>query len=544
MRSLYRRLHQRFGRRISGRERVRRAAAHRARIARFLPLNLMTHAIPPRAGDRVRVAVVGGGFAGLAAAKALQNLQAVVTVFEARSRLGGRVQTNSTFIPGRMLETGAELIGASHPLWLQLAREFGFGLNVITEDDHYGEAGLALPVRLLGRRLTPAQVERLHGDMKRAADDLSRRAAVITDPFNPWNAADAGRLDSTSLQSWIHGFTSDPLLRAALELEYANDNCVRTADQSLLAVLTQIAGGGGDDFWEDVEVFRCSDGNVALAHALAARITTDRPAGAVHLPEVVSDVDIVSGGREVLVTSSRPGVGRRTTRHDFAVLALPPSVWPALTLGGRPIPIPRIQMGPAVKYLAETRKRFWVKHGDSPSGVSDDLGQTWEGTDNQMGGGSIALTMFAGGPFADAIRVRPPDPFVDPRIDALLPGYRGGDGKARAIFADWPAEPFIRTGYCIPRQGQVTTLMLRMQQAIGQRIFFAGEHVSPPFFGFMEGALQTGLAAAARIGAAMGVTLPAAIGTLTGSGVRTVIPSGAPLPSPPPVPVPVLTRVP
>jgi Flavin containing amine oxidoreductase len=85
--------------------------------------------------------------------------------------------------------------------------------------------------------------------------------------------------------------------------------------------------------------------------------------------------------------------------------------------------------------------------------------------------------------------------------------------------------------------------MLWMQQAIGQRIFFAGEHVSPPFYGFMEGALQTGLAAAARIGAAMGVTLPAAIGTLTGSGVRTVIPSRAPLP-PPPVPVPVPTRVP
>jgi len=536
MRSLYRRLHRRFGRRISGRERVRRAAAHRARLARFLPLNLMTHAIPPRAGRRVRVAVVGGGFAGLAAAKALQNLQATVTVFEARQQLGGRVQTNDTFIPGRLVETGAELIGANHPLWLQLAREFGFGLSVITEDDEYGEAGLALPVRLLGRRLTPTQVEKLHEDMEKAAADLVRRAAVITDPFNPWTATGAGRLDGLSLQSWIHGFTSDPLLRAALELEYANDNCIRTADQSLLAVLCQIAGGGGADFWEDVEVFRCCDGNIALAAALADRITRDTPAGTIHVNEVVSDVNIVSGGREVEVTSSRPGAGGRTTRHDFAVLALPPSVWSALTLGGLPVPIPRIQMGPSLKYVAETQKRFWVTHGDAPSGVSDAVGQTWEATDNQIGGSRIALTLFAGGPFADAISARPPDPFVDPRIDALLPGYAGS--KVRSILRDWSAEPFIRTGYCIPKQSQVTTLMLLMQQSIGQRIFFAGEHVSPPFFGFMEGALQTGLAAAARIGDAMGLTLPAAIGTLSGTGVRTVFPSRVPLPGPAPAPAP------
>jgi len=43
------------------------------------------------------------------------------------------------------------------------------------------------------------------------------------------------------------------------------------------------------------------------------------------------------------------------------------------------------------------------------------------------------------------------------------------------------------------------TLLVWMQQAIAGRIFLAGEHVSPPFFGYMEGALQSGLAAACRI---------------------------------------------
>ena len=529
-RSLFRRLHRRFGRRVSGQDRVRRIAGHRARIAGFLPLNLVTHAVPVRAGETLRVAVIGGGFAGLAAASALQSLQAVVTLFEARQQLGGRVESTSGLLRGRILERGAELIGANHPLWLQLARDFGLGLSVLTEDDQFAGAGLALPIRLLGRRLTPAQVERLYNEMKRAADALVREAAVITDPYNPWIAPGAGRLDRTSLQSWIHHFTSDPLLRAALELEFANDNVVPTANQSLLAVLTQIAGGGGADFWEDTEVYRCSEGNAAVATALATRIATGRPAGAIRMPEVVNDVNIV--GREVVVTSTPsvapPGVARsRTTRHDFAVLALPPSVWPSLTLGGRPIPVPRIQMGPAVKYIAETNRRFWVRAGDAPSGVSDELGQVWEASDNQIGG-PTALSMFAGGPWATAISRRPPDPYLDPLMDALLPGFRGPEGKVRADFADWPAERHIQTGYCCPAPGQVITLMLWMQQAIAGRVFFAGEHTSPPFFGFMEGALQSGLAAAGRIGTAAGVSLPAAVGVLTGTGVRTRIPTRVP----------------
>jgi len=102
-------------------------------------------------------------------------------------------------------------------------------------------------------------------------------------------------------------------------------------------------------------------------------------------------------------------------------------------------------------------------------------------------------------------------------------------GLVRSEFANWPAEPFIRTGYSCPAPGQVMTLLLWMQEGIADRIFFAGEHVSPPFFGFMEGALQTGLAAAGRIALAAGISLPAAVGVLTGTGIRTRIPSRAPV---------------
>ena len=75
---------------------------------------------------QTRVAVVGGGFAGLMAARWLGLSGFDVTIFEARNQVGGRVLSNSTFSRGRITEEGAELIGSFHTTWLKLAREMAW----------------------------------------------------------------------------------------------------------------------------------------------------------------------------------------------------------------------------------------------------------------------------------------------------------------------------------------------------------------------------------------------------------------------------------
>src|SRR5436190_22156014 len=117
MRSLYARLHHRFGAPIDRREMIRRSLAAAA--------GLLVSARDGAAGQGAsapRVVVVGAGFAGLAAAYELRHAGADVTVLEARNRVGGRVISFSDLLPGGTMEGGAELIGTNHAIWLDYAK--------------------------------------------------------------------------------------------------------------------------------------------------------------------------------------------------------------------------------------------------------------------------------------------------------------------------------------------------------------------------------------------------------------------------------------
>src|SRR5262245_10598567 len=122
-RSLYAMLQGLGGRQISEPARLEALAAQqqRLRAANLLPTGLLLEACDL---SSKRVAVVGGGLAGLCAGWFLTACGVPVVVFEASNRVGGRVHTDDTFIPGRVVEAGAELIGDNHPMWIALAEIF------------------------------------------------------------------------------------------------------------------------------------------------------------------------------------------------------------------------------------------------------------------------------------------------------------------------------------------------------------------------------------------------------------------------------------
>ena len=178
-----------------------------------------------------RVAVVGAGLAGLAAAEALLRAGHDVVVFEARDRVGGRVWSR-TLDNGAVVEMGAEFILPGNTVVEETARRLGLGL---------WEKGMAY-----GRREP-------RGGGPVTADDLRAAAALIESAMDVSVSA-AALLDRLDLAAPVR-----EAIRARVEISTAVP-----ADQVGADELAGVAA------FSDDPSHGIAGGNQSLAHALAA----------------------------------------------------------------------------------------------------------------------------------------------------------------------------------------------------------------------------------------------------------------------------------
>ena len=73
---------------------------------------------------------------------------------------------------------------------------------------------------------------------------------------------------------------------------------------------------------------------------------------------------------------------------------------------------------------------------------------------------------------------------------------------------DWPSDEWTQCGYSFPAPGEVTTVGPMLREGVGGRLHFAGEHASYAFIGYMEGALNSGVALANRLAVRDGAVKP------------------------------------
>jgi monoamine oxidase len=477
MRSLYARLHSRFGEPVDRREMIRRSLAAAAGV-----LLSDTFAAAQRTSSP-RVVVIGAGLAGLAAAFELSRAAADVTVLEARNRVGGRVLSFRDLVPGGTMEGGAELIGSNHPIWNAYKERFKLSFIDVSEED--GEA----PIVLGGRRLTAAESERLWEDMSRGLSLLNADAAAIKDPIAPWEAPLARAWDTRSLFDWIWSQPIPELCMAGIDAQMVGDNGVATAWQSYLGNLAMIKGGGLEKFWSETEVYRCAGGSQQLAQQLAATLGTSR----VHVRQPVSAISI--GSRGVVVNA-----GPTRYECDYVVLAVPPLTWNRIAFTPRLHLTSVPQMGSNVKFLMKTKDQFWRRGKLSPDLMTDGpVHLTWHTTVNQKVAGA-GVVAFSGGAAADTCRAWPAAERTErylATLSSVYTGLRASFGRGR--FMDWPSDPWVKGSYSFPAPGEVTTLGPQLQEPLEKRVFLAGEHTCYAFVGYMEGALQSGARAARRI---------------------------------------------
>ncbi|XP_031734289.1 L-amino-acid oxidase-like [Anarrhichthys ocellatus] len=97
-------------------------------------LDMVVKGLPASKAPR-HVAVIGGGIAGLTAAKFLEDAGHKVTIIEASNRIGGRVETFRDSREGWYAEVGAMRIPSFHKILLSFASKLQISLNPFIQND-------------------------------------------------------------------------------------------------------------------------------------------------------------------------------------------------------------------------------------------------------------------------------------------------------------------------------------------------------------------------------------------------------------------------
>lgn len=509
MRSLFARLHRRYGSKITGDERQTFVTRQVDYQAKLLKAAREANVAPLRAEARPRVAIVGAGFAGLMAGYTLGR-RFDVTIFEARDRVGGRVWSKTK--SSGLVEAGGELIGYNHPLWLHLGRQFELGFSANTSDTNFDALQLEMPLYLDGERIPKGQLEGLYDQMDKALAKMVRQARHIN-PKRPWQAYRAKKLDNMSVAEWIDGLHCTKRVRLALEQQFSNDGGRPCSLQSYLANLAVVAGGAlprhPAAFFTQSENLRCSSGNQSLADRLAEEIR--KADGVIHMLSPVNAIHIDDDKVTIEAEGRSPEVA------DYVILAIPPSLWPDSGRFARlqiTPELPRdyyVTMGSAVKYLSPLKGRFWINDGIAPTATSSSFGVTWEGTDNQIAapGRDVELSLFAGDRAAKrALRAwktggsQAVDAYYAAHIGKIYKEYTENLSQPPEFMA-WPEDPWTGAGYSCLAPGEVCRAGPLLEKGFNKRMFFAGEHTCFAYMGYMEGALQSGKTAAVSVIAAV-----------------------------------------
>jgi monoamine oxidase len=193
---------------------------------------------------------------------------------------------------------------------------------------------------------------------------------------------------------------------------------------------------------------------------------------------------------------------------DYLVITLPASVLrrvpitPSLPAQQHDA-IARLKFGRATKTLLQFTRRFWRMPGRPRAlGSALPLGAVWEGNEEQQGPPGI-LSLLAGGSASDqtqAIVAKDGPRRLADELDWL------GSRRAELVAAHqvvWESEPWSRGGYAYFDPTFDPALRSWLARPCG-RLFFAGEHTSIRWQGYMNGAVESGRRAAAEVAAVHG----------------------------------------
>lgn len=482
-----------------------------------------------------RIAIVGAGIAGLNAALTLRDAGLSCEVYEASQRVGGRMHSDATtWTDGMVSEWCGEFIDSTHTTIHHLIARFGLSAVAL---DREGSGAAPSLMCLLGRFYA---AEELNRDFQALAPLLRQQLQEVGFPTTYARSTEAGRrLDHLSVYEWIEqhvpgGHTSP--LGHFLDVACTGVNGLDSDQQSALNLVYQFGSrepsqgvvasqpmrrnskiAGGNAQLPLAIAHSLPDGCIHLGHQLMALERTDGM-GAVSAPLTLTfatDGATASGSAQVQVGC------------DYAILALPFSTLRRVDYqragfdSRKRAAIEQLGYGTISKLFLEFDAPYWYSDGPWPrthSGffITDLKMQTlWDASIGQKGTYGLLVDYTSGHRGAayapasaytttdatdatnDAVTIQRYARDCLEQLERIFPGI-GAHYTGRAALSYPTGDPYLLGSYACWRVGQYTQFAGYEGMRQGP-VFFAGEHCSIEFQGYMEGAAREGARAAQEI---------------------------------------------
>lgn len=466
------------------------------------------------APDILDVAILGGGIAGLNCANHLLGSGLTFSVFEASKRTGGRILThyNDSLQLGIFPEFGGDFIDSTHTDMLALAKEFK--LNTIDLEAERTQRKLTGDIFYFdNRKISEKEIIK---EFKKIAPKIAKDAMTLGENYN---TPEAKILDDTSLSDYINGLKCKQWMKDLLMNAYVSEFGLDCSEQSAINFLDMIdtdTEKGFHIFGDSDERYRIEGGNSKIIEKLVEKVGEKNIQ---RLHEVTEITENENGYYQIKFKN-----GSEYLANNI-VCTIPFTILRKIKLNLKNMSaekkkcIDELGYGMNTKLVLAYKGSPWSEKPNSATGhlYSTEIVNGWDGshTKTENNNNSAYICFFGGNysidrsnesfknpmaPPTHVWRTELPKESVDNAVDKLNKIFIKSKDKFldKHVFVNWIDYPYTHGSYSCYKKGQWTTIAGLEIEPVGN-YYFAGEHCSIDFQGYMNGGAETGRRAAEAI---------------------------------------------
>ena len=420
--------------------------------------------------------IVGGGFAGVSAARELTQLEENVVLIEARDRLGGRTWTSD--FEGHQIELGGAYVHSTQPfVWTEIQR-YGLHADGILSDDFkviYYDGNQS--TELDGSAWIGEMIPIFHAYYEPLLTTLPRPYDVKAN----WELMCS--MDDKTASERLNEMELTPMQRTTLTafLEVGSHNTIENTSYIEMMRWYALSGNNLPALIESVGTYKLREGTSALINAIAGDSNAD-----VRLSTKVLKIEQNSSGVRVFTDSGDPIFAKKV------LVTVPMNV------------VDQIEFNPEIdkaridaakeRHAGEGFKVFLLAKGN--------LGGLW----CCSASADCPLMSISGYHFSDDQTVLVA--FGHSRSEVNLDDHVQMQTWMQNFMPDieiikstghkWNEDPYSLGTYCTYRPSQMSKYFDALQKNEG-RIYFAGGDIGDGWRGFIDGAIGSGITTARRM---------------------------------------------